>query len=195
MYNGKMIQFKIATLLCVLSCLAFMFSPYVPKARAWSYWCKWPSNSTNYDAHTLSSGWANAVSFGRNQWINVTPSPFDIFRNDTSNNDVTLGTTPAGTTAITVQSCSGGILSASDITFNNTLLWYTGSGSPGSSFDARSTATHEFGHHIGLNDTQSTYCPADNSLKATMCIGGYSGTTFKRTLESDDRNVINAVYP
>jgi hypothetical protein len=55
--------------------------------------------------------------------------------------------------------------------------WYTGTGTPASNqYDAWSVITHEFGHALGLRDTQSIYCPG-NATDATMCGQIFRGTT------------------
>lgn len=192
------------------SILKFGILPYViallitllmnaQKAEAVYSGCKWPTNSMLYKANSLPTAWQDAVSYARNQWINVSPSAFDIFRNDTSINEVTLGPTPNGTSAITNWFCTGSTITEADVIFNFSLTWYTGSGSPGSSWDARSTATHEFGHVIGINHADSV--PAgkctnsDLNLRATMCLNASAGQIYKRTLTSYDNSDINAIYP
>lgn len=75
MKNNKTLKTQAAIFLFVMTCLLSVSLVSIPKVNAWSYWCKWSSNSTTYDAHTLSSGWASAVSFGRNQWKNGNTVP------------------------------------------------------------------------------------------------------------------------
>lgn len=77
-----------------------------------------------YDGHTLTSAWNNAVSNGRNQWNNDPSSSLNISRNDTSNNDVTLGAT-GGQAAVTTRTCSSGTITDADIVFNSSFTWYT----------------------------------------------------------------------
>lgn len=154
--------------------------------------CTWPTNNPVYDGHVLSSGWNNAVSNGRNQWNNVTPSPLSILRDDTSNNEVTLGAT-GGQAGTTTRTCVNGTITDADIVFNSSFTWYTGTGSPGSSWDAWSVATHEFGHHIGFEHTQGV-CGGSESTKPTMCSGYSAGKTYKRSLEFDDKNGLNVIY-
>ena len=109
--------------------LAFsILTVLIQKTQAYDYsGCKWPTNNPVYDGHTLTSAWNTAVSNGRNQWTNVTPSPLNILRNDTSNNDVTLGST-GGTAGNTSRTCVGSTITDADITFNSAFTWYTGTG-------------------------------------------------------------------
>lgn len=85
--------------------------------------------------------------------------------------------------------------------------WYSESGSPGpNQWDLRSIVTHETGHatgflggpnnegHFGNN---STRCPVPRtSATATMCPGasGIIGSTWLRSLESDDLSAIQDAY-
>src|SRR5690606_38404220 len=163
-------------------------------AYSWSG-CKWPTNNPVYDGHTLTSAWNSAVSNGRNQWNNDPSSSLNISRNDTSNNDVTLGAT-GGQAAVTTRTCSSGTIIDADIVFNSSFTWYTGTGSPGSAWDAWSVATHEIGHFIGFGHTQyADLCLGSESTRPTMCDGYAAGKTYKRDIEFDDRNGLNVVYP
>lgn len=174
--------------------VAIMLVSSISQTQAYSWsGCKWPTNNPVYDGHTLTSGWNTAVSNGRNQWNNVTPSSLTIYRNDTSNNDVTLGYT-AGLIGTTTRTCNSGTITNADIVFNSSFSWYTGTGSPGSSWDAWSTATHEFGHYLGFGHAQAAICGGSESTKPTMCNGYSAGKTYKRSLEYDDRNGLNVIY-
>lgn len=191
------IWFKAIALAVVL---AFgVLTVLIQKAQAYAYsGCKWPTNSPVYDGHALTSGWNTAVSNGRNQWNNVTSSPLNILRNDTSNNDVTVGNT-GGLAGKTIRTCVNGTITDADIIFNAafepTPGWYTGTGSPGSKWDAWSVATHEFGHFIGFGEAQTEICGGSEDSRPTMCEGYSAGKTYKRSLEFDDINGLNVVYP
>ncbi|GAB4578772.1 MAG: matrixin family metalloprotease [Anaerolineales bacterium] len=190
-----MINFKFKIFL-LLYILVLIFLGPVRKTQAYVYaGCKWPTNTMYYDRSALSTAWRNAVSFGREQWNNVNPSPFSILIDDASQNDVTLGTLPSSQAGYTYRHCIGTTITEADIIFNSTYSWYTGENSPGGLWDARSVATHEFGHAIGLKHTQNSNCPSNDALKATMCDGYNAGKTYFRTLESDDKSGINNTYP
>jgi hypothetical protein len=82
-----------------------------------------------------------------------------------------------------------------EITIDNAELWHTGSGIPPSNrYDLQSTMTHEFGHALGLLHTGYPYCP-NNTSDATMCPTQGLGAYHYRTLEGDDRNGVNSLYP
>jgi hypothetical protein len=174
----------------LIALFSFAYSVY---SYNWSG-CEWPTNNPVYDGHTLTSSWNSAVSNGRTQWNNVTTSSLNILRNDTSNNDVTLGAT-GGQVATNARLCSGGTITDDDIVFTSSFTWYTGTGSPGGSWDAWSVATHEFGHYIGFEHTQTELCSGSESTRPTMCVGYSAGKTYKRSLEFDDRNGLEIIYP
>lgn len=158
---------------------------------------KWPNPTAQYDKHTLSSSWQSVADFGAVQWDNVTPSPWDWVSNDSSNNDITRGSIDGSrrTLAVTNIYYSGNTITRITMKFDSAESWYLGSGTPGSGqIDGRSVSAHEFGHGIGVGHTQSTYCPS-NSNRATMCASYIIGTSYQRSLEVDDRNAVNSLYP
>ncbi len=158
---------------------------------------KWPTNTAQYDKHTLASNWQSVADFGAVQWDNVTPSPWDWVSNNSSNNDITRGSIDGnrGTLAVTNIYYSGNTITRITMKFDSAESWYLSSGTPGSGqIDGRSVAAHEFGHGIGVGHTQSSNCPS-NSNRATMCSSYIIGTSYQRSLETDDRNAINSLYP
>lgn len=174
------------------------FAAAAPTVRAWNpIGPKWPSPSASYDPHTLSSSWKSVASFGATQWNNVTPSPWAWSVNNSSNNDVIRSAIDGrgGTLAVTTIYYSGSTITRMTIKFDTAERWYLGSGSPASNqVDGRSVSAHEFGHGLGLGHTSSSNCPG-NSNNATMCPSYYMGTTWQRTLQTDDRNGLNSLYP
>jgi hypothetical protein len=102
---------------------------------------------------------------------------------------------PGNVLAVTVLSGYGYTIQSFWIRYDKDENWYTGTGTPASNqFDAWSVITHEFGHALGLRDTQSIYCPG-NATDATMCGQIFRGTTWFRSLEADDRNGVSYLYP
>lgn len=74
---------------------------------------------------------------------------------------------------------SGQVIIESDITFNNAYTWTT----DGSTYDTQSTATHEFGHTLGVHHTDVTSSPLPTMYYA------YFGTD-ERSLETDDKSAL-----
>lgn len=158
---------------------------------------KWATRSQKYDPHTMPANWQTVASFGGAQWTNVTPSNFNWSVDNNSANDVTRGAIDGayGVLAVTTVYYSGGTITRMTMKFDTAENWYTGSGTPGSSqIDAQSVAAHEFGHSAGIGHTQSGNCPSCPN-RVTMCASYSQGSTCMRSLESDDRNALNALYP
>lgn len=158
---------------------------------------KWPTTSKQYDHHTLASNWKSVVNFGADQWTNVTPSPFEWSPNSNSNNDITKGGIDGAghTLAVTTVYYSGNDITRILIKFDSAENWYLGSGTPGSGqMDGRSVSAHEFGHAAGIGHTGSGNCSSCPN-RATMCSSYPTASTCMRSLETDDRNALNALYP
>jgi len=169
-----------------------------PEILAWQgLGPEWPTPTAKYDTQALSASWKSVADFGADQWDNVSPSPWDWVLDGTSNNDITTGGIDGKgkTLAVTTVWYSGSNITRMTIKFDSAEKWYLGSGTPGSTYiDGRSVSAHEFGHGLGVGHTQSSYCPS-NSNRSTMCSSYIIGTTWQRSLEADDRNAVNSLYP
>lgn len=158
---------------------------------------KWNTNFVQYDRHTLPSNWQTVVSATAGTWTAVSPSPFSWSSNNNSNNDITRGAIDGtnGTLAVATIYYSGSTITRATIKFDTAENWYLGSGTPASSqVDARSVSTHEFGHAAGIGHSSSGGCVSCPN-RYTMCASYVKGTTCQRSLEADDRNALNALYP
>lgn len=179
---------------------AVAISSGAPRVLAWTgMGVTWPNPSATYDKHTLASNWQGVADFGAAQWTNVTPSPWTWTSDNSSNNDVTTGGIDGRgrTLAITTvyYNPQNQQITRMTMKFDSSERWYLGSGNPTSSqVDGRSVSAHEFGHGLGQGHTQSSNCP-NNSNRATMCSSYLYGTSYQRTLETDDRNGVNSLYP
>lgn len=189
------IRFALGTGLgAALAVVAFEAAP----ARAYQLLGpKWSSTNVQYDRHLLPSNWQTVMSGVAGTWNNVSPSPFAWSSNNNSNNDITRGGIDGGggTLAVTTVYYSGSTITRATQKYDTAENWYVGSGTPGSSqIDARSVATHEFGHAAGIGHTQSSNCPSCPN-RVTMCASYSQGSTCMRSLENDDKSALNALYP
>ncbi|MEY4723796.1 MAG: hypothetical protein RLZZ324_1309, partial [Candidatus Parcubacteria bacterium] len=76
-----------------------------------------------------------------------------------------------------------------DTVFNTSYSWST-TGSPSSAYDVQNVATHELGHWLTLLDLYG-----GGDIAKTMYYSSGPGEQNKRSLETDDLNGINAIYP
>ncbi len=188
---------RISTLLALAVAVAFV-ALRADEARAWVAWGPvWAQHNTTYDTSALSSSWRPVADFGAQQWTDVTNSDWTYNSDNSSSNDITVGSIDGsgGVLATTTIYFSGGIINRAVIKFDSSENWYLGTGAPGGSqMDGRSVASHEFGHALGLDHTQSGNCPS-GSGRATMCASYPVGTSYMRSLEADDQDGVSALYP
>lgn len=99
-----------------------------------------------------------------------------------------------GQVALTVTTLSGTTMIETDTSLNFSYS-FSSSGSSGY-YDIQNTMTHEFGHWLYLNDLSSWVSPSwcIMSFASTMCGSSSTGETSKRSLETDDKNGIKAIY-
>lgn len=172
----------------------------VPVAHAYRIFGTWGSDSVGMSKHSsLPSSFVDAQQFAATQWNDVANTSFRLSHQPGSKNKVSYGAIDGslGTLAVTTAwvTLLTGRITEADVEYDQAENWYTGSGSPGGSqVDLRAVSTHEFGHVAGLDHTQNGNCPG-NSNDATMCPYYTLGSTYTRTLETDDRNGLVANYP
>lgn len=99
---------------------------------------------------------------------------------------VNLGNTP--TLAQTTIWHIGSSIIECDMEFNDYYTWSTAVTPLANQYDVESTALHEFGHYLMLEDL---YSPTDS---AKVMYGYGSPGTTKRVLHSDDKAGIRAIY-
>jgi hypothetical protein len=189
--NTKRYQLHIAVIAVIVTLLVTVTANAFV---AWGFkW--WPDTIIYYDQHSLNSNWRPAVWRGAVQWNNVSPSNFQWRASNGGANDVYKTSIDGkyGVLAETSVWHSGAIIVSMSIRFDDDDKWYKGTGSPPSSrADVWGVAAHEFGHALGLGHTNQG-CGVGSG--PTMCAYTNYGESNKRSLETDDRNGINAIYP
>lgn len=154
------------------------------------YRAKWRTHQTGLDYDHLSSGWKSVVYNSRTAWNNA-GADMEIYYSTISQNDVDVdnfgSTRWAGRVLINEYWLGRWYFSQVDMEINtyHTSATY-GSILPASSrYDGQSIATHELGHLVGL---EHSFYPT------TMYLSAEPGTTWMRSLHSDDIAGIKAIY-
>ena len=149
---------------------------------------KWPSYPVSIDVTDLSfpSSWISPLANAMTTWNNAS-SPF-YFNSGSGGHMVKASNSGSGLLAITSVSVSGSTITDCDLTVNTFYSWST-SGEVGK-YDVQNMLTHELGHWLSLDDLYSL-----SDSEKTMYHASTTGETKKRTLDQDDLNGINAIYP
>lgn len=94
-----------------------------------------------------------------------------------------------------VNFCAVGSSLAEADTTLNTYYSFTTTGAAGK-YDVQDLVTHEFGHWLWLLDLSSSGSPSycSSSVMSTMCRYMYPGQTYRRSLRTDDKDGIKAIY-
>jgi hypothetical protein len=162
---------------------------------------KWSSKKMYYYVNTKGgpSGALGAIKRGASVWNRVGGSSFKfIYRGRTASrshgkydgrNIVSFGPLKTGVLGenLNIYYTSNGAIIDSDIRFNTRERWSTKKAR--NAFDLQSTAAHEFGHSLCLEDL---YGAGDKSK--TMYGYGSRGDFKQRTLHPADKRGIQALY-
>lgn len=164
-------------------------SPGVVNAYSYSG-KKWPSYPVSVDVSdpSVPFSWISSIAGAMSAW-NAVSSPF-YFNSGATGHQIKLASVGTGNPLAYTDLVWNGSnqLTDADMTFNTSYSWST---SPTlGTYDVRNTATHEFGHWLKLNDLTTSV-----DTEKTMYYGILMHETKKRSLETDDLNGINAVYP
>jgi hypothetical protein len=167
---------------------AIFSSPFV--TNAYSYpGIKWSSYPVSVDVTDASfpSSWTTPLAHAMSTW-NAASSPF-YFNVGSSGHQVKCANKGNNSVpASTITTYQGSQITDCDTTFNTYYSWSTSGGA--GAYDVQNVATHELGHWLYLGDLYG-----GGDTEKTMY--GYTslGETKKRTLETDDLNGINYIYP
>lgn len=182
----------IALMLCVYTSLLTW-----QVTEAYITFSSWGTRGVNYRySYYLPTSFQSPTTLGASRWNNVSVSSWIFTRVASSSNYVEYAGVDGafGAAAVTTVYMSGNRITRFTMRYDSSESWYTGMNTPGSNqLDAWSVAAHEFGHALGLDDTQATYCSGSYN-NATMCSIG-QGETWLRSLETDDINAVSFLYP
>lgn len=200
---------KIASLL-LLHSLAFYIGTTSVSAYDNSGY-KWSGTSASYYINsTFASSFRTAMQAADATWdasgsrfrlsyVGTTsrnPDVSSAYYSDDGYNDIGYANKGrTGSIAVSWGDSSGTTITERDTTFN-TYYGLTTVGAAGS-YDVQSMMTHEFGHWLKLDHVTSVLSPSYcyTTALATMCQYPYTvGDTYFRSLTTDDKNGIKAIY-
>lgn len=196
--------------LVLLHLLVFTFGAASVSAYNYTGY-KWSGTSTSYyinnafaasfitGMNAADATWDAAGSRFRFTYVTTgsrNPNTLDLstYTKDTYN-DIGYYNDGAGDIAYTACHVSGTTITECDITLN-IYYGFTTVGAAGK-YDLQSIVTHEFGHFLFLDHVTSSRSPSycRTTSLATMCKYPYStGDTYWRSLTTDDKNGIKAIY-
>ena len=189
----RILQIIIAV--CILVSILFSWQA----AKAYLIIAYWQTNNaTFYYDSVLPTKYRSGTDFGASVWTNVSTSSWTWTKSSGSSNKVKEGYVDGSSgsalavTSLIINVGTGYIISM-EIKIDKDEEWYTGSGTPaGWQYDFRSAIAHEFGHGLGLAHTNVS---CSGTSRPTMCPVIPIGTTYFRTLATDDKNGVSAMYP
>jgi hypothetical protein len=176
------------TMAAILTATAILSSPTITNAYSYAGY-KWNSYPVSVDASDASfpASWTSPLAYAMSAW-NGASSPF-YFNVGYSGHQVKCANSGNnGKVAVTTISRSGSQITDCDITFNTYYPWSTSGGA--GAYDVQNVTTHELGHWLTLLDLYG-----GGDTEKTMYGYVSTGETKKRTLETDDLNGINYIYP
>jgi hypothetical protein len=206
---------RVALVAAAAALLAALAGPAAAHPAGDFYVAKWPGSAETYGyTPSVPSGWRGAIDNGATAWSKVKGATLDIVHGADHASNYTYSTCssgktgvhaanlggPNGTLGVTYTCWSGSQITQSNVVFDTSENWYTGTGTPsGSQADLWSVATHEFGHSTGFgqgapNGHFSGSICTSNSKQQTMCPSHTLGSTWQRSLATHDKHTFTAEY-
>lgn len=153
---------------------------------------RWPKNATSWplyrvyvDYTSLSSSWRTVAYNSRMQWNDVGASKQYFYYSDSSGTNEIRMANYGNTGWLGSTLAVGSPIYDADTQLNSYYPIVTGTPTS-QQYDGQSLITHELGHWLELGHSSVDY--------ATMRAGQVAGTTWKRTLHSDDIAGIQYLY-
>lgn len=172
------------------------FIPGTPHANGsgtcWKADQAWPYYNIAWKIDlSIPVSWGTSIYYAAQTWTNVTPSPVSFVISSSTENTISLGYIanpylPAYTTLLYLENT----LIKTSVLFNDQVSFDVNIPPSPTSFSVQEIMTHEFGHWLSLDDVYGIECS-----HVTMFGGVSPGETNKTTLEPEDIEGVNWMYP
>lgn len=185
--QGKKRMFRMLAI-----CAALVFAVHAVPAQGYDTGRKWPYVSSTWpqyrvyvDYTPLTSSWRTVAYNSRMQWNNVGASKQYFYYSDSSGTHEIRMANYGNTGWLGSTLALGSPLYDADTKLNSYYPLVTATPTS-TQYDGQSVITHELGHWLELNHSSVSY--------ATMSPGLPAGSTWMRTLATDDISGIRALY-